>query len=338
MKRKGFLFDKIIDKENIRQAILFASKGKTKRKVVIKTFENIDHNIDYIHNLLKTKSYIPSPYIKSSLIDGASKKERIIYKPKFFPDQIIHWSLINIIKPLLMRGMYQWNCASIQNRGTLYAKNAVEKWVRNDHKNTRYVLKVDIKKYYPSIDKEKLKQKFRKIIKDKDTLWLIDTIIDSHDIGIPIGNYTSQWFANFYLQDIDHFIKEKLGVKYYVRYMDDMVLFSANKKHLRHVKIQLEQQINNESLTIKSNWQMFPIDKRTLDFIGYSFNRNKTFVRKRITNRMRKKFYKFKKHKSKHNAAGMISYLGWLKHSDSFVLYKKYYNQLKLMKKIIRGG
>ncbi len=338
MKRLGNVYHKVYDKDNIRQAILSASQGKRHKRGVMKVFENIDKAIDLVHDILKNKTYIPNPYWESVLIDGASKKKRIIYKPKFFPDQVIHWCLMNVIKSQINRGMYKWNCASISERGTLYAKKATEKWVRTDYKRTKYALKLDVKKYYPNINKETLKQKFRRVIKDPDIMWLLESIIDSHHEGIPIGNYTSQWFANFYLQDLDHYIKEELKAPYYIRYMDDMVIFGSNKKTLRKHKELIEAFLKKESLTIKENWQVFNIDKRPLDFVGYVFSRDKTYVRKRITKRMRKRYFKFKKKPTKHLACSMMSYLGWLKHSDSYVLYKMYFENIKLMKEFIRHG
>lgn len=236
----------------------------------------------------------------------------------------------------MYRGMYHWSCASIPGRGPHYAKKACEKWIRNDYKNTKYCLKIDIRKYYPNIDKERLKQKFRKLIKDRDALWLIDAIIDSHHKGLPIGNYTSQWFANFYLQDTDHFIKEKLDIKYYIRYMDDFVMFGSNKRELRKKLEKLRAFLINEGLTIKGNWQIFNVSKRRLDFCGFCFTRDKTFIRKRITRRMRSKYYSFRKRPNRHNAASLMSYYGWVKHTDSYILFKKYYrDKLKLIKEAL---
>lgn len=232
-----------------------------------------------------------------------------------------------------MRGMYHWNCASIPKRGIHYAKKACEKWIRNDIKNTKYCLKLDIEKFYPSINQDVLKSKFRKIIKDKDTLWLIDSIIDSHGKGLPIGNYTSQWFANFYLQDLDHFITEKLQVKHMARYMDDIVIFHSNKRKLKYVFTSIEKELKNYGLTIKNNWQIFNLDYRSLDFCGFVYTRDKTFIRKRITRNMRRTWYRFNKSHTQKKARRMLSYYGWVKHSNSYVLYKKYFN-LKLLKEM----
>lgn len=339
MKRIGFIFEKIYDKDNIRQAIFNASKKKKKKRNVRWVLDNVDQCVDEIHELLTSKTFAPSPYIPVEIKDGLTKKTRIIHKPKFYPDQIIHWCLMQQIEPLLSRGMYKWSCASIKKRGTHYAKRRCEKWIRNDRNNTKYCLKIDIKKYYPNIDLTLLKEKFRRVIKDNNALWLIDKIIDSHDKGLPIGLYTSQWFANFYLQDIDHFIKEDLGIKYYIRYMDDLVIFSSNKRKLKRAFERLWVKVTGKKLTIKPNWQIFNTEKRKLDFCGFVYTRKKTFVRKRITRNMRRQSFKFRKTRSVRSARALMSYFGWLKHSNSYILYLKYYaDEIHLMKGVIANA
>ncbi|MFA5738901.1 MAG: RNA-directed DNA polymerase [Bacteroidales bacterium] len=328
MKRQGFLYEKICDTQNIKNALISASKNKTKKFAVKNALKSFDKSVDLVRDILANKTYIPNRYYQATIIDGITKKERTIYKPKFFPDQIIHWALINVIKPLLVKSMYHWSCASIPSRGPHYAKKACEKWIRTDYKNTKYCLKLDIKKYYPNINKDILKSKFRRIIKDPETLWLVDLIIDSHHEGLPIGNYTSQWFANFYLQNTDHYIKEKLGVKYYIRYMDDLVLFGGNKRELHKTFEKLQIFLGSEDLEIKGNWQLFNATKRGLDFCGFCFSRRKTFIRKRISRRMRTKYFSFQKNANRHNAAALTSYYGWVVNTDSYVLYIKYYKNI----------
>lgn len=339
MKRTGYIYDKICDIDNVRLAIRNASKGKKKKHSTQRVLRNFEKCAKQVSEMLKNKIYKPNKYFHSKIRDGITKKERTIYKPKFFPDQVIHWCLMQAIEPLLKRGLYIYSCASIPGRGAHYAKRACEKWIRNDFRNTKYCLKIDIKKYYPSINKEKLKAKFRRIIKDKDCLWLIDAIIDSHHTGLPIGNYTSQWFANFYLQDADHYIKEKLGVNYYIRYMDDMCLFGPNKKKLHKIKNQLDLYFANEDLKIKENWQVFNVNKRPLDFVGFVFCRDKTFIRKKISIRMIKKARKVKVNQNFKNASAIMSYFGWLKHSNSYMLFKKYFKDInyKKLKGVIRN-
>lgn len=186
MKRKSNIYQKIIEPDNIRKAILNASKGKKTRKSVEKILCNIEYYTLDIHNMLKNKTYKPSPYHEMKIHDGTRKKERIIYKPMFYPDQCIHWALMQQIEPLLKKGMYEFCCASVKDRGIHYASKHIKKILVRDRKNTKYCLKLDVKKFYPSMDKEILKRKFMRIIKDRDVLDLLDLIVDSSKNGVPI--------------------------------------------------------------------------------------------------------------------------------------------------------
>lgn len=324
MKRIGYIYDKIYNIENIKTAIRKASLGKRTQRRVKLVLDNIDFYANEISILLQNKNYIPSPYIIKNIKDGINKKERTIYKPKFYPDQIIHWALILQIEPILMRGMYHYNCGSIPKRGSSYGKKAIEKWIRNDIKHTKYCLKTDISKFYPSINNEILKKKFCRIIKDKNCLWLIDVIIDSVS-GLPIGNYTSQWFANFFLQDLDHFIKEDLGIRYYVRYIDDFVMLDSNKRKLHRARIKIEEYLNKNDLHLKNNWQVFRVDSRPIDFLGFKFYRNKTTLRKRNALRIKRRIRKiYNKDKiTIKDARSIVSYFGWIKNTDSYFYYNK---------------
>ena len=132
-----------------------------------------------------------------------------------------------------------------------------------------YCLKLDVRKFYPSINHYVLKKMLRRKFKDADLLWLLDEIIDSAP-GLPIGNYLSQYFANFYLAYFDHWIKEEKRVKYYFRYADDMVILSDDKSYLHDLLKEIGKYFNEElKLEIKSNYQIFPVDSRSIDFVGY---------------------------------------------------------------------
>lgn len=186
MKRKSNIFPLIVEKNNIKRAILNASKGKKDRNSVKRVNDNIDYYTLEIQKMLQSKTYVASPYVEMKIHDGTRKKERIIYKPQFYPDQCIHWAIMQQIEPLIMRGMYEFCCASVRNRGIHYAARHIKKILVRDRKNTKYCLKLDVKKFYPSIDKEILKRKFMRIIKERETLDLIDVIIDSSKEGVPI--------------------------------------------------------------------------------------------------------------------------------------------------------
>jgi RNA-directed DNA polymerase len=325
MKRYGYIYDKVCEIKNIKQAIMKSSLGKRKQKRVKHVLDNIDVYALKVQKILVNKTYVASDYIIKIIQDGANKKERTICKPRYYPDQIIHWALMLQIQPIIMRGMYEYSCGSVPRRGTAYGQKTLRKWLDSDTKNTKYCLKMDISKFYPSVDNDILKAMFRKKIKDQDCLWLIDTIIDSA-IGLPIGNYTSQWFSNFFLQDLDHLIKEQLGVKYYVRYVDDLVLLGLNKKKLHKVRVAISEYLQTINLQLKSSWQVFKIINRDIDFLGFRFFRGKTILRKRNALRIRRRITKISKkgYLSYRDACAVISYWGWIKRSDSYHFYHKY--------------
>lgn len=342
MKTAKNIYIKIIDKNNIYKAILNASKGKKNRDNVQQVINNITFYVDDIYNKLSKKTYSPKPYVEMKIHDGVRKKERIIYKPCFYPDQVVHWALMQQIEPFIMKGMYEYCCGSVKNRGIMHGLKYLKKILVRDRKNTKYCLKLDIKKFYPSINQNILKRKFLRIIKDRDTLDLIDKIIDSAEQGVPIGNYTSQWFANFFLQNLDHYIKEDLKVPYYLRYMDDMVLFHRNKKELHKIKDKIEEYLKNEDLLLKENWQLFKVDSRPIDFLGYRFYRGYTTLRKSNFLRIKRRYKKIsKKQKITYkDASASLSYYGWLKHCNSYKFNEKYvkpYVDLNKCKGVIKN-
>lgn len=340
MKRVGYIFEQICDIENISRAIDNAARGKKSRRIVGNILEHKQQAAEAVREMLITKTYRPKPYREFVIKDGASQKERTIYCPAFYPDQIVHWAIMQVTEPILRKGMYEFCCGSIPGRGIHYGKRYIERWLRRDRKNTKYCLKLDIKKYYPHINTSVLKSKFRTKIKDANALWLIDTIIDSHEAGLPIGNYTSQWWANFYLEGLDHFIKERLHIKYYMRYMDDMVLFGANKKQLHKVRKLIAEYIEPLGLTLKENWQVFKVGSRPIDFLGFRFYRDRTTMRRRNALRIRRRVSKvYRKGKTTvQDARALLSYLGWIYHSNSRTYYERYvkpFVNIKKLKEII---
>lgn len=319
MKRVGNIYDKICDLDNIKTAIMKSSLGKRDQRRVKRVVDNVDLYAQRISTLLQEKRYSPSPYEVKTIRDGASQKTRTIHKPRYYPDQIIHWALMLQLQPLIMRGMYAYSCGSVPGRGTSLGQKVLRKWLDHDHTGTKYCLKMDITKFYPSIDSDTLKAAFRRHLKDKDCLWLINTIIDSN-VGLPIGNYTSQWFANFFLQDLDHMIKGRLGVPHYIRYVDDLVLLGPNKKQLHAARREIEVYLNSINLTLKPNWQVFRADRRAIDFLGLRFYRDRTTLRKRNALRIRRRIRKIgrKPRLTYRDACAVISYWGWIKRTNSY--------------------
>lgn len=223
------------------------------------TEQNINAYNRWVRDRIICHDWKPDGYREFWINDGVRKKRRKIAATSII-SQTFHWVLILSISPVIMRGMVAHTCASIPKRGAHYGKRFVERWIQQDPKNTKYCAKIDISKFYQSIDQNAAKKEFRRYIADETALWLIDTIIESYPAGLPIGTYTSQWFANWILQRLDHYIKETLHVKYAIRYMDDIVLFAGNKKELHKVLQAIDEYLKPFGLHIKDNWQVFRTD------------------------------------------------------------------------------
>lgn len=153
------------------------------------------------------------------------------------------------------------------------------------------------------------------------------------------GNYTSQWFANFYLQNLDHYIKEELKAPYYIQYMDDMLIFHRNKKELHKIKDKVEEYLKNEHLRLKENWTLFKVDSRPIDFLGYRFYRGYTTLRRSNFLRIKRRIKKIVKrgYIRLTDAYSVISYHGWLSHCDSFNYRNKYIKPYKITLKKCKG-
>jgi hypothetical protein len=287
---------------------------------VAAVLEDIDGAVERIHHLLASKTYVPSPYKVKEIRDGATGKLRTICCPRFYPDQIIHWAAITPLKGALSRGAYAHSHGGIPGKGTHSALKTCRKWIAKDRKNTKYVLKMDIRKFYQSVDNETLKTLLRHRIKDRDALWLLDTVVDSAK-GLPIGNYTSVWLSDFYLQGLDHYIKQRLDAVHYIRYVDDMVVFGRNKRRLHKLRAEIGEYLGVRlKLEMKSNWQVFPLADRDLDFLGYRINRHRVILRKNVALRMRRRAKRIGKKPmlGAKDAAAMVSYRGMLAHCDSY--------------------
>ena len=208
MKRYGNLYSQIYDMENLRLAHKNAQKGKGWYKEVKMVNANPDYYLKILQESLMNKTYNTSEY--ETFVKNDSGKERLIYKLPYFPDRICQWAILQVIEPMLLKNFIPDTFSAIPGKGIHAALHRVEDAIQNDVVGTQYCLKIDAKKFYPSINHDILKQKYRRLFKDKDLLWLLDEIIDSTpgDTGIPIGNYISQYSGNFYFSQFDHWIKE----------------------------------------------------------------------------------------------------------------------------------
>jgi RNA-directed DNA polymerase len=313
MKRIGNLFNKIISVENLNLADQTARKGKGSQYGIRIHDKNREANIANLHAQLLNKTYLTSPYTTFTIFEP---KERRIYRLPYYPDRIVHHAVMNILERIFVSGFTADTYSCIKGRGIHGAANAVKKALR-DIPGTRYCLKIDIRKFYPSIDHVTLKLLLRRKFKDPDLLWLLDNIIDSAP-GIPIGNYLSQYFANYYLSPLDRWLKQDMKVKYYFRYADDLVILSGCKKYLHRVLSALSLYLTWKLLLeVKGNYQVFPVEARGIDFVGYKFYHTHTLLRKSI----KQAFARVVARKGK--LSSMASYYGWAVHCDSHNLLKK---------------
>lgn len=344
MKRIGNLYNAFISDGNILMAIREVNRThRTKFGKLNPTVKRIEMDLDKAVQQLRelvVNDFKPSPTKEKVIWDNSAQKERIIHEPPLWPDQYIHHMLIQVLQPVMMRGMDYWCCASIRGRGIKRGKQGLERWIRKDLKETRYAAELDIYHFYESLKPEVVIKRMRQLIKDKKILSFIEKIIAP---GISIGAYFSQWFANTVLSPLDHYIREQLHIKYYMRYMDNLILFCNNKTYLHSVVRKISLFLEQIGLRIKRNWQIYPVDKRLVAGLGYRYNRKFTLIKKRsflklkrANNKILKKLI-HKKRISFHEAAGLLSRIGQIKHCNNKGIYKKWlsFHIINEMKRII---
>ena len=315
MKRNDYLFDKICSMENLRLADFKARKGKKHNRGVQLFDRDPEGNLQRLRALLLSGQYKTSRY---SFFTVHDPKERTIARLPYYPDRIVHHAIMNVIEPIITKMYTADTYACIKGRGSHLARHRIMEAMRKDPEGTTYCLKLDIRKYYPSIDHEILKGILRRKFKDVRLLGLLDEIIDSAE-GLPIGNYLSQTLANVFLAHFDHYVKEVLRVKYYYRYVDDIVILGADKDELRRIFYAIRERLAAQRLRVKDNWQIFPVEARGLDFLGFVFRHGYVRLRKRIKRNIFRTLAHLRKvcKTTKEIRLAVGSYIGWLKYTNS---------------------
>lgn len=293
-------FEKIYSFSNLYQAYKKSRKGKRWKEAAAKFEVNLLEAINRLSVTIRTKNYTLSPYNTFKVYEP---KERIVMSNSY-KDKVVQHSLCdNVLEKAIVKSFIYDNYASQKNKGTLLGINRLNKFMHDYYRRygaEGWVLKCDVTKYFYNVNHDILKQKIRRYINDENVLWLVDMIIDSTEgVGIPIGNQTSQLFALLYLNDMDHYIKEKLGIKYYGRYMDDFYLIHSDKDYLKRCRKEIEDHVATLGLTLNNKTQIFPL-KNGIDFLGFHTYLTETGkvirkIRRKSKNNVRRKLKTFKK-------------------------------------------
>lgn len=327
MNRKGTsdLWSQVISVDNLREAAKTAYKNaNNKQHSMIAFMEKLEDNILELNKKLTDWTYKTGPYSHSKIKEP--KERQISSLP--FKDKVVQHAILQIILPIWMTKFTKdtYNC--LKGRGTHGFVRNIQKTIKFHKVGTKYVLQMDVRHYYPSLNHNTLKRIVTWTIKDQRLQRLIFEIIDSEPQGVPIGNYLSQFLATLYLTPFDHYVKEIIKAKYYFRYCDDLVFFASTKKELWRIYKLVIQYMEGIHLTIKPNARIFPLDTG-LDVVGYVFYPDHTRLRKR--NKL-----KFERKCAQAHADGLTgtafkvkigSYLGLLRYCNSTNLKRKWFGK-----------
>lgn len=283
MRRHGNLFANIASMENLEMAYARAKKGKAWQNTVMRFDQDKEENLRGILLSLQDKTFTTSPYRVKMIHEP---KTREIYILPFSPDRIVQHAVMNILEPIWDNLFIHDSYACRVGKGAHAGSRRVMGFVRQ----YRYCLKCDVSKFYPSVDHDVLFGIIKKKIKCRDTLWLLERIIYSAPGGknVPIGNYTSQWFGNLYLNELDHLLKTEHKCGAYVRYCDDFVVFHDDKRHLHAMAAVVRNFVADELKMTLSKCSVFPVSQG-VDFLGYRHFRKFILLRKTTAARVKRR-------------------------------------------------
>jgi len=352
VKRINNIYKKIYDFENLYLAYLSARKGKKYRQDVLQFSAHLEENLIQIQNELIWKTYKVGKYRQFYIHEP--KKRLIMALP--FKDRVVQWAIYRQINPIIDKQFIYDSYGSRKGKGAFAASNRLQKWVRhnttNKDKEYDFYLKLDISKYFYRVDHEVLINDAKRRIKDNDMIWLLSEIINNKkiafglppnidpedcqlsdrlfDVGMPIGNLTSQLEANMYLDNLDQFAKHSLHLKKYIRYMDDIIILGKSKTELWEVKNRIERFVNNELKLNLNNKTRVGRSKNGIEFIGLRIFPYKRKIKRQTINRMKsrlkymRKAYKDSRKTKEELEATESSYRALLKCSNAYGLIKKF--------------
>ena len=340
MKEYKYLYQRMLDEDIIRKAYKKLRKGKTKRREIQQIDANLDAEVakmrEMIRNTRPGEVEYPElaykPHKRTPKLIKEHGKERRIYMPEIH-EQWLHHIIVLILEPIIVATAYPYSCGSFPKRGAHYGKKKIKSWM-SDIKGTKYYAKLDIRHFYENIRIDVLMRELSIRIKDSWFLYIIELCLKGFKKGIPLGFYISQWLANYILEPLDKFITRTF--QKYMRYMDDMVIFSGNKKKLHEITVEIAKMLGRRfRLKLKNNYQVvrFIYEKpgkkigRPLDYMGFLFFRDRITIRKKImlsATRMATYLAKRKEQGKKwylKKVEYMVSYVGWFTCTDTYQAY-----------------
>jgi len=336
MKENKDLFENLCSMNNLTLAFKKARKRKTSKYYVIEFEEKLAENLSDLRIELLFHSYNPKP-LKTFIIKDP--KTRKISKSQF-RDRVIHHTLCNIIEPIFDKTFIYDSYANRKRKGSLKALERFDYFKRKVSKNNTqscYILKADIKHYFETVDHEILIRIICKKIKDQKVIWLINQILNNYETkaegkGMPLGNLTSQFFANIYLNELDYFVKHNLKAKYYIRYVDDFVVFHREKQILEEYKNKINNYLKNElKLELHPNkTKIIPL-REGVQFLGYRI----FYYHKLLRKINKRKFMKNFNEKLSLYTTKQISYEELISSLQGWFGYSRWANTYKFRKKVI---
>ena len=329
MKRIGKLWPQVVSFDNLWLAYNKAKRAKANRDSVAAFSFNVEVELLTLQQELVSGTYQPGKYRQFVIKE---RKPRLISAAPF-RDRVVHHAIMNVLEPILDKRFYYHSYACRSGKGVHKAVNQYQKWSQQ----YAYVLKLDIARYFPSIRHQQLKSQLRCIIKDIALLNLLDLIIDASptlesNVGLPIGNLTSQYFANLYLNDIDHWLCGLVQVKGYLRYVDDLMILSNSKTELWQVKTLLEAELSRLGLQLHQKKQQLMRCSEAVDILGYKISRYKRWLRNdngyRFQRKLTKKALCYKQGKLTiaEIKPSVQSWLGHAMHGETLGLRKKIFD------------
>lgn len=342
MKTYNNIYEKIISKKNLILAWKKARKGKTKKYYIIEFEKNLPFHLNSLYQELSNQIYSPEPLKTFILRDPKTRK----ISKSDFRDRIIHHAINNILEPIFDKNFIVDNCASRKEKGTLFALKRFEKFRRKITSNLTskgYCLKADIKHYFEEINHKILLKILQRKIKCKKTIWLIKQILQnkienkigkeirnsSLTKGMPLGNLTSQFFANIYLNELDQFVKHKLKIKYYIHYVDDFTILHKSKEQLDRWKSKIEKFLNEKlKLELHPHKSKIINLSRGVDFVGFRNFYNHKLLRKRNIRNIERKISAYNK--------GKISLDKLFESFEGWRAYAKWANSHSLTRNLVK--